>query len=71
LLKLKEELLGIHATAQMEAPHYQAFGFSNCLYITNTVTETMGNNGRKLVADKYEIKLVTSKVVELYQKVFN
>jgi glycosyltransferase involved in cell wall biosynthesis len=44
---------------------------ANVTQASTDVLETMGNNGRKLVADKYEIKSVTSKVVELYQKVLN
>jgi glycosyltransferase involved in cell wall biosynthesis len=31
----------------------------------------MGSHGRKLVAEKYEIKVVTKKIVELYQKAIN
>ncbi|MBX9806178.1 MAG: glycosyltransferase [Flavobacteriaceae bacterium] len=33
--------------------------------------EKMGNQGKKLVAEKYEIKVVTNKIIELYQKVLN
>ena len=33
--------------------------------------EKMGNQGRKLVKEKYEIKVVTNKMIELYQKVLN
>lgn len=33
--------------------------------------ETMGVQGRQLVADKYDIKLVTSKVVDFYNQVLN
>ena len=31
----------------------------------------MGSSGRELVAEKYEIKVVTKKMVELYQKAIN
>jgi glycosyltransferase involved in cell wall biosynthesis len=33
--------------------------------------EKMGGNGRKLVAEKYEIKVVTSEIIKLYLKVLN
>lgn len=33
--------------------------------------ENMGGNGRKVVAEKYEIKVVTSEIIKLYQKVVN
>jgi glycosyltransferase involved in cell wall biosynthesis len=35
------------------------------------VLEEMGNQGRKLVTEKYEIKVVTNEIIELYQKMFN
>jgi glycosyltransferase involved in cell wall biosynthesis len=37
---------------------------------SNTL-EKMGNQGRKLVAEKYEIKVVTREIIGLYQKVLN
>ena len=33
--------------------------------------ENMGIQGRKLVAEKYEIKVVTNQIIELYQKILN
>lgn len=35
------------------------------------ILEVMGNQGRKLVAEKYDIKAVAKKIVDLYQKVLN
>ncbi|MFV5693062.1 glycosyltransferase [Flavobacterium sp. LT1R49] len=35
------------------------------------VLKTMGNHGRSLVSEKYEIKAVTNKIIDLYQKVLN
>lgn len=35
------------------------------------VLKTMGNQGRSLVSEKYEIKAVTHKIIDLYQKVLN
>ncbi|MBC7846292.1 MAG: glycosyltransferase [Flavobacterium sp.] len=33
--------------------------------------ETMGRKGRQLVTEKYEVKAVTHKIIDLYQKVLN
>jgi glycosyltransferase involved in cell wall biosynthesis len=35
------------------------------------ILEVMGNQGRKLVAEKYELKAVAEKIVDLYEKVLN
>ena len=40
-------------------------------HISAITLEKMGNQGRKLVKEKYEIKVVTNKMIELYQKVLN
>jgi glycosyltransferase involved in cell wall biosynthesis len=39
--------------------------------IPTDVLEVMGNQGRKLVAEKYELKAVAEKIVDLYEKVLN
>lgn len=43
----------------------------NVIKTSTDVLETMGNQGRKLIADKYEMKSVANQVFELYQKVLN
>lgn len=43
----------------------------NVMVTPTTVLQCMGENGQKLVAEKYEIKAVTNKLVDLYQKVLN
>lgn len=35
------------------------------------ILEVMGNQGRKLVAEKYDLKAVAKKIVDLYQKILN
>lgn len=35
------------------------------------ILKAMGNQGRKLVSEKYEIKAVTTKIIDLYQQVLN
>lgn len=35
------------------------------------VLQTMGRNGRKLVAERYEMKTITIKIMDLYQKIIN
>lgn len=40
-------------------------------YTSSKTLEKMGNQGRKLVAEKYEIKVVTNEILGLYQKVLN
>jgi glycosyltransferase involved in cell wall biosynthesis len=40
-------------------------------HISTNDLKKMGNQGKKLVAEKYEIKVVTTKIIELYQKVLN
>lgn len=44
---------------------------SKSIYTSVDELENMGKNGRKLVAEKYEIKAVTNNIIELYQKVLN
>lgn len=41
------------------------------LQTTTEILEVMGNHGRKLVAEKYEIKAVANKINELYKKILN
>jgi glycosyltransferase involved in cell wall biosynthesis len=36
-----------------------------------TILQTMGKKGQKLVMEKYEIKVITNKIIDLYQKVLN
>jgi glycosyltransferase involved in cell wall biosynthesis len=43
----------------------------NAFHTPVDVLENMGNQGRKLVADKYEIKAVANKINGLYKKILN
>ncbi|MBA4318967.1 MAG: glycosyl transferase, partial [Flavobacterium sp.] len=40
-------------------------------HTSTEILEVMGNQGRKLVAEKYEIKAVAHKINELYKKILN
>lgn len=40
-------------------------------HTSDKVLESIGNQGRKLVAEKYEIKVVTKNIIELDKKVLN
>ena len=56
----------------MEGFAAEMFWCRNRMVVTYLcLDKKMGNKCRKLVAEKYEIKVVTTKIIELYHKVLN